>query len=155
MKYFAAFMLTLPLLFTASLGHAAPAVDTLEISQARIFAPIKGTNTTAGYATLKNNGTKAVVVTVVSADQFKQAEMHETKEVAGKMSMEKLEQLTLKPQEVFEFKPGGNHIMLFDALRPLKLDETLKVSFMVDGQKKSYDFKVVPRVMGGEMHHQH
>jgi copper(I)-binding protein len=133
----------------------AHAANTLTISDARIFAPIKGTNATAGYGVLKNDGPKAVSVVIGTVDGFKATELHETTEKDGKMKMSKVETVTINSKQSFEMKPGGHHIMLFDATREIKEGDTLPVQFLVNGKKESYDFKVVPRVQKDEGHQHH
>ena len=134
---------------------AAETKNSLTITDARIFAPIKGTNATAGYGVLKNDGAKAVTVVIGTVDGFKATELHETTEKDGKMKMSKVEKVVINSKQSFEMKPGGHHIMLFDATREIKEGDILPVQFLVDGKKESYDFKVVPRVQKEEMHHHH
>lgn len=136
-------------------GVHAQAANLLTISDARIFAPIKGTNATAGYGVFTNNGPRAVSLVIGTVDGFKATELHETKEVDGKMKMSKVSIVTINSKQSFEMKPGGHHIMLFDATREIKEGDKLAVQFLVDGRKESYDFKVVPRVQKDEGHHHH
>ncbi|WP_374031158.1 copper chaperone PCu(A)C [Bdellovibrio bacteriovorus] len=135
---------------------AFAAKSAVTISDARIFAPIKGTNATAGYGVITNTTDKEVTVTVEKIEPFKAVEMHETVEKDGRMSMQKVEKLTIPAKKSAELKPGGNHIMLFDPTREVKADETLKVSLKVNGKIESFDFKVIPRVeTKKEEHHHH
>ena len=136
-------------------GLQAQAANTLTLSEARIFAPIKGTNATAGYGVLKNDGSKPVSIVIGTVDGFKVTELHETSEKDGKMKMSKVENVVIKSKQSFEMKPGGHHIMLFEATREIKEGDTLPVQILVDGKKESYDFKVVPRVQKDEGHHHH
>ena len=141
--------------FVLLAGASAQAANSLVISEARIFAPLKGTNATAGYGILKNDGAKAVTVVIGTVDGFKATELHETTEKDGKMKMSKVEKVTINSKQSFEMKPGGHHIMLFDATREIKDGDTLPVQLLVNGKKESYDFKVVPRVQKDEGHHHH
>ena len=127
--------------------------NALTVSDARIFAPIKGTNATAGYGTLTNSSDKSVKVTLADVSPFKAVELHETSEVDGRMAMKKVNEFVIPAKGSFELKPGGNHIMLFDASRAVKENETLKVVFKVDGKAQELDFKVVPRVKEEKPHH--
>lgn len=136
-------------------GLQAQAKNSLTITDARIFAPMKGTNATAGYGVLKNDSPRAVSVVVGTADGFKATELHETKEQDGKMKMSKVEIMTINSKQSFEMKPGGHHIMLFDPTREIKEGDKIAVQIIVDGKKESYDFKVVPRVQKEEGHHHH
>ncbi|MGE5087352.1 MAG: copper chaperone PCu(A)C, partial [Bacillota bacterium] len=89
-------------------GSTAFAAD-ITITNAKIFAPIQGTNTTAGYGVIKNTSQKTVTIKAIEAKPFTAIELHETKEKDGRMSMQKMEQITLEPGKEFELKQGGNH----------------------------------------------
>ncbi len=120
----------------------SPIVD---ITDAKVFAPMKGSNTTAGYGKIKNLTSKEVNLKILGASPFKAVETHETKEKAGKMTMEKVESFKIPARGTFELKPGGNHIMLFDATREVKSGEELMIDFEVDGQLVKLKFKVESR----------
>lgn len=141
------------LLLTAILSLLSPyasatntSSSTLTITEARIFAPLKGSNATGGYGLITNTSSKTVVVKIENAEAFKAIELHETVEKNGRMAMQKIETLTLAPKQSFELKPGGHHIMLFDPVREMKVDELVKVTLRVDNKSESFDFKIVPRM---------
>lgn len=120
--------------------------STLEMTDARIFAPVKGSVATAGYAVVKNNSKKPVTLAIAAVAPFKAVEMHETLEKDGRMTMQKKDQFVVEAGHTLELKPGGNHIMLFEPSREVKEDETLSVEFLVDGKSEKFDFKVISRV---------
>jgi len=129
----------------ASLSFAKDIGSAIEVTQAKIFAPMKGASVTAGYAVIKNISTQEVVLKVTKAEPFKAVETHETKEKAGKMAMEKVASFKIPALGSLELKPGGNHIMLFDATREVKAGETLVVRMEVDGKPVDVPFKVESR----------
>jgi copper(I)-binding protein len=141
--------------FQTQVQAQAETKNSLVVSEARIFAPLKGTNATAGYGMLKNENAKDVTIIIGKVDGFKVTELHETTEKDGKMKMSKVDEVVIKAKQSFEMKPGGHHIMLFDATREIKEGDTLPVQILVNGKKESYDFKVVPRVQKEEGHHHH
>ena len=129
----------------------------LKFNDARIFAPLKGSNTTAGYAVIKNEGQKDVTLVLKSVEKFKASETHETIEEAGKMSMKKVDSFVIAAGQELELKPGGRHLMLFDATESILPGSTLTVSFLVDGKPSEVKFKVIPRVQasGSASGHKH
>ena len=135
--------------------QAQAKTEALTLNEGKIFAPLKGSPATAGYGTFVNSTDKDIKLTINKAEPFKAVEMHETLEKDGKMAMEKVETLVVPAKGSLELKPGGNHIMLFDPKRDVKLEENIKVSFKQDGKNKEYTFKVVPRVEASEQHHHH
>ena len=133
------------------------ALAQLKFNDARIFAPLKGSNTTAGYAVIKNEGKKDVTLVLKSVEKFKASETHETLEEAGKMSMKKVDSFIIAAGKELELKPGGRHLMLFDATAEILPGSALTVSFLVDGKPTDVKFKVIPRVQatGSSSGHKH
>ena len=121
------------------------AASELVYTNARILAPVKGSSTTAGYAEVKNDSDQPVLLKVLDAKPFKSAETHETYEDAGRMGMRKIEQIEVPAHETFSLKPGGHHVMLFDATRALKTGEKILVRFTENGKTRSIPFKVEDR----------
>lgn len=142
-------------LFLSSAAFAKGTEGVLEFTNAKVFAPLKGTNATAGYGTIKNTTAQEVVLKLTKAEPFKAVETHQTKEKAGKMAMEKVESFKIPAQGSLELKPGGNHIMLFDPSREVKTGEQITVQFLVDGKPVEAKFKVEARVEGADSHAGH
>ncbi|MBO9667199.1 MAG: copper chaperone PCu(A)C [Bdellovibrio sp.] len=138
----------------AMISIAAQAAD-IEIKNPRIFAPIEGTNTTAGYGTIKNTSKKEVIIKAVEVQPFKAIELHQTSEKDGRMSMQKMEEIKIPAGKEFDLAPGGNHIMLFDATKAVKEKETLTVKLTVNGKEQTFQFPVVARIQKQEEHHHH
>jgi copper(I)-binding protein len=124
----------------------AKAPKDLIFKDARIFMPIKGGFTTAGYALIRNQSEKDIQLSIVETLPFKAVEAHETTEKDGKMSMFKVDYLLIKPKEQFELKPGASHLMFFDTAREIKLGETLMVKFSTEKNTFEIPFKVIPRL---------
>lgn len=127
----------------------------LKFNDARIFAPLKGTNATAGYVVIKNEGKSDVTLTLKSVEKFKASETHETIEEAGKMAMKKVDSFIVPAGKELELKPGGRHLMLFDPTESIKEGQALVVSFLVNGKATDVKFKVIPRVPNTESGHKH
>jgi copper(I)-binding protein len=128
----------------------------VKFENARIFTPLKGSDMTAGYVTIKNEGAAEVEVALKSVEKFKAAETHETVEKNGKMGMEKVDAFKIPAGQSIELKPGGKHMMLFNPAADIKEGSSLKAIFVVDHKKEeSVAFKVVPRSASSEEHHHH
>lgn len=146
-------LLVLTVAFAIHAQAADKKVSTLKVTDARIFAPLKGTNATAGYGKFTNDSDKPVKFTIEKVEPFSAVELHETVEKDGRMAMQKVEELTVAPHQSVDLKPGGHHIMLFDPTREVKADEKLKVFLKVNGQSQDFTFKVTPRVKPAGHHH--
>jgi len=61
----------------------------IDFIEPRIFAPLKGSNATGGFAKIKNNCPEELELIFKSADGFKAVESHITVEENGRMAMKK------------------------------------------------------------------
>lgn len=99
------------LLLGACSGDSAP----LTINDAAVARPKPGMQMTAGYFTLTNHTSQAIVITEVRSPQFGSVQMHETVVEDGIARMVELGDLILAPNSSVEFLPGGKHLMLMQA----------------------------------------
>jgi periplasmic copper chaperone A len=118
----------------------------IEVTEARIFAPLKGSNATGGFAKIKNNCTESVDLTLKSAEGFKAVETHVTVEENGRMAMKKIESFKIKPGETLELVPGGKHLMFFDPQTAVNEGSEVKLVFTLNQKDLTVPFKVVPRI---------
>lgn len=137
------------------LPHSGLAQEVLTIEKPYIYTPLKGAPATAGYGVFKNNSKESIKVSIEKADGFKAVEMHESFMKDGHMAMQKIDSITIEKNKEFILKPGGHHIMLFDATKEFKDGDKTKVSFKVNGKPVSYEFTVEPRVKNSDKEHHH
>lgn len=90
----------------------AASAQELELENAWIRAMPPTQRMTAGYLDIRNTGDVAVEITGARTEIAKQAEIHTSLEVDGYVSMQQLDQVTVKPGETLSFAPGGMHLML-------------------------------------------
>lgn len=131
--------------FFGCLLFASLSMAELQFEGAKIFAPIKGSNATAGYVTIRNMSGKSVEISLDKVESFKNAETHETLEKDGRMTMQKVDSYKILANDTLVLKPGGKHIMLFDPAGEIKLNTNLKVYFVVNKKSQVVNFKVVSR----------
>ncbi|MGM0630050.1 MAG: copper chaperone PCu(A)C [Pseudomonadota bacterium] len=102
--------------------------NSLTVTDAWARASIPGTENGAAYATFENAGNEAVTITHVSSDVSRVAEVHRHVMSGDVMKMEAVESLSLDPNEVIKFQPGGYHFMLFGLNAPLKTEERFSLT---------------------------
>ncbi|MAO68202.1 MULTISPECIES: copper chaperone PCu(A)C [Idiomarina] len=102
--------------------------DSLTVTDAWARASIPGTENGAAYATFKNSGNETVKITHISSDVSRVAEIHRHVMSGDVMKMEAVESLSLDPNEVIKFQPGGYHFMLFGLNAPLKAEERFSLT---------------------------
>lgn len=138
---------------SSTVSFAKQVSSPVSLESGIIYKPLQGSNATAGYGTLKNKTAEAVTLAVVSADGFKAVELHETITTGGMMKMQKVDSIRIDKNGSFEWKPGGNHVMLFDPTKDFKENEEVLVHFKSGDKKISLPFKIKPRVEDSHQHH--
>jgi copper(I)-binding protein len=94
---------------------AQEAVLTIEHAWAR---PTAAANA-AAYLTIGNAGTVDDILTAVNCTPIAICMVHQTVDDNGRMSMHKLDSVTVAAGAHVEFRPGGRHIMLMSLKNPL------------------------------------
>ena len=140
-------LLTFTLLaFTNTASAECDLKSKVDFIEPRIFAPMKGSNATGGFAKIKNNCPEELELVFKSADGFKAVESHVTVEENGRMAMKKIDSFKIKSGETLELVPGGKHLMFFDPQTEIKEGSDLKLTFSFNKKDLSVPFKIVPRI---------
>jgi copper(I)-binding protein len=108
----------------------------LQIENAWVRAAPPGANMMAGYATVKNTGTKTRTLGEVRSKDFDAIEVHKTVLEGGVSKMIYLETVEVAAGGSAQFEPGGMHLMLFKPKRALKAGDTLQLAFSCGGKKR-------------------
>lgn len=144
-------LITLFILFAALSAQAQ-----LKLENARILTPLKGTNATAGYVTLKNDTDHEIEFSIKSAVGFKKVETHETIKENNRMKMQHVDSFKIAPHSSLVLEPGGRHIMLFDATKEFKAGDMVSVEYMLGSKLEHANFRVEDRsaaLMHPRTHH--
>src|SRR5271154_6894911 len=104
--------------FTIAIGITLPAHAVVTVTDAWVKATAPGQTTAAAYLQIKSDAPAKLVG--VSSPAAKTTQMHEMKMEGNVMQMRPLDALDLPAGMTVEFKPGANHIMLTDIVKPLK-----------------------------------
>ena len=129
------------ILFGAAMRAAA--AGHLVVENAWIRAAPPGAAMLAGYATLKNDGDAAVVLTGASSPDFGDISLHESFNENGVARMRPLGDVSIAPGASVAFAPGGKHFMLMDAKRALKAGDAAKIHISTkSGSGADADFAV-------------
>lgn len=122
----------------AGTGHAhsapvtAPAVRSpvpLAVRDATVVAVPPGATETSVFMTLRNTGRAAVVLTGVrSAVAGHTMLMRTRRDTQNRTGMVTVPTLTVPAGRTLTLKPSGDHLMLMDLKRPLKVGETLTLT---------------------------
>ena len=107
-----------------SAGLATAGDITVENAKARVIVP---TNPAAAYFTIKNAGAADKLVGV-STPAFARAELHTHKMEGDVARMLKIEALEVPAKGEAALKSGGDHVMLFEAAKPLKVGDSFPLT---------------------------
>lgn len=127
----------------AASESGAPAADTpdaapgITVSDAVVQLPAVAGNPGVAYFTIAQGNGAARKLVAVHVDGFARAEMHESTDASGVMTMKKLDSVAIEAGKTVEFKPGGNHVMLFDADGALKAGGTTELTVTLDNGDKA------------------
>lgn len=81
----------------------------------------------AGYMQLENTSEQDRVLTGVVSQDFEKVDIHETVIKENKASMVAHETLSIPAGKTVSLEPGGFHLMLIEAKKPLKAGDTVEV----------------------------
>lgn len=76
---------------------------------------LPGQTVTAAYCDIVNTSPQDAVLVAVSTPIASSVEIHETRNEAGMVRMRRLETIVVPARSTVRLRPGGRHLMLFDA----------------------------------------
>jgi copper(I)-binding protein len=96
--------------------------NSIEIKDAWLHPGAKGMNT-AMYFEVVNNSNLADTLYLAKSDLANIVELHETYRKDDMMGMRKTDYVVIKAKSSFKFQPGGNHVMMIDLKKKLKVGD--------------------------------
>ncbi len=113
-------------------------------------ASIPGAKNGVVYLSIENHGPTENALLSVTTPVARRAELHTHKIESGVMKMEQIHGISVPPHKIAVLRPGGDHIMLLDLEKPLKVgshfimmlkfkkgsEKTIKVMVMKNNSKK-------------------
>ena len=131
------------LALTACNSASQPGKRDVEVVDAWVRLPAVPDRPGAAYFTLRNGG-PAAVLTAVQSPGVQRIELHDSQMHDGMMHMMPLGEVPLAESATVDFKPGGQHAMLFGMDARLKSGGKLPLTFSLrDGRKVEAEATVV------------
>lgn len=119
--------------FILLIAACSRATEQLEVSEQWVRLNPPGSFMTAGYGSLRNEGSEPLTLDAMSSPHFGDISLHQTVEIDGKARMRSVDNLTLAPGEHLTMSPGGYHLMLMQATSDLKQDQSIAITFEFAG----------------------
>jgi hypothetical protein len=129
-------------------GNSAAPAD-ISVSEAWIRW-LPGNLPAGGYLILRNDGARACTLTSVSSPDYAHASLHRTGLQGAVSSMQPVQQIAVPAHQTLRFAPGGYHIMLEQAQRPIRPGDRVDIVLhFADGAALPASFEVRPPDAGG------
>ncbi len=130
-------------LLGSNLAHAAGATH-VTASHAWIRV-LPGALPAGAYVVLRNDGGAPVALTGASSPAYGMAMLHQSSGAGGMSRMTMVDALTIPAHGTQTLAPGGYHLMLMDAKRPVQPGERVRITLQFrDGSTLPVDFIARP-----------
>ncbi len=130
------FLKTIIALMLGSVALSASAGGDIQVRDPWVQAAPPNVKVLAAYLEIKNNGDKPRTLINVSSPAFEQIGIHRSVMHGNMAHMEHLEELNISPRSSVVLSPGGLHLMLMDAKKPLHIDDQVPMTLnFKDGEK--------------------
>jgi copper(I)-binding protein len=98
-----------------------------------------------GYVTLSNRGDETAVLTGASSPRYAHAMLHQSSTEGGMGRMKMVDKVAIPAHGEVTFAPGGYHIMLMQASKPVQAGEQVPMTLQfADGSHLTVDFLARP-----------
>lgn len=98
-----------------------------------------------GYVTLRNDGDQPAVLTGASSPAYGSVMLHQSSTETGMGRMRMVDRLEVPAHGQVALSPGGYHLMLMDAPKPVRPGQTVRVTLrFADGSTLATDFLARP-----------
>lgn len=150
------FLKTIIVLMLGSVALSASAGSDIQMQDPWVQAPPPNAKVLAAYMEIKNNGEKPQILTNVASPVFDQVGIHQSVMHGDMVHMEQLKELTIPPHASVALKPGGLHLMLMDAKKPLSVGDQVSMTLTFkSGEKIAVKATVRSGQTEGMEDHQH
>lgn len=113
MTMFRAAAVVLAAITLSACNDSGESRQVLRVASGHIVMPVSPDRPAAGYFTVEG-GSAPVDLVAVTADLAQRVEMHQTVKEDGLTTMKPLVRAPVPVQGKLEFKPGGNHLMIWN-----------------------------------------
>ena len=110
----------------------------LLVENGRAKSTIPGIKVSAGYLKLTNNSKQTMRFTGAKTTAAKYTEFHKMVMRDSKMAMRKVKIIEIKPQQSFEFREHGYHIMFMGIKQRFKPGESITLT-LIEDNGQTYD----------------
>ncbi|MDE2346949.1 MAG: copper chaperone PCu(A)C [Gammaproteobacteria bacterium] len=99
----------------------------------------------AAYLTLRNAGDEEVALTGARSASYRRIMLHRSAGVGGMEGMVPVARLPVPAHGAVRLAPGGYHLMLMDAVRPIAPGRKVTLTLIFDGGREKLDVAFLAR----------
>ncbi len=99
----------------------------------------------AGYVTLRNGGDTEMALTGARSGAYRRIMLHRSAGAGGMSGMVAVARLAVPAHGTVRLAPGGYHLMLMDAVRPIAPGRKVTLTLVFDGGRKTLDVEFLAR----------
>lgn len=119
--------------------------DALDADNAWVRAMPPNVNSSAAYVTIYNSTDQPIDIIEVKSDAAEKVQMHEHIMQGDMMQMRQVEAVSIPAEGMFEFVPGGHHIMLMGLTRPLSEGDSVELTFVTKNHGEGHASALVSK----------
>lgn len=139
----------------AGMDASAAGAD-IKVVDPWVLAAPPGAEMLAAYLEIRNDGGNPRILTSVSSPVFGEVSIHRSVMHGNMVHMEHLKELAIPPRASVALKPGGLHLMLMGARKPLRVGDQVPMTLTFQSGEK---IEVTAAVRSGQTEgmegHQH
>ncbi|MEI7036324.1 copper chaperone PCu(A)C [Fulvimonas yonginensis] len=106
---------------------------------------LPGSLPAGGYVTLRNDGDQPAVLDGASSAAYASVMLHQSSTETGMGRMRMVGHLDIPPHGQVALAPGGYHLMLMEASKPVQPGDTVRIALhFADGSTLATDFVAKP-----------
>lgn len=98
-----------------------------------------------GYFTLTNTGDAGLRLVAAESSRYRKVMLHRSLTQDGRSGMSAVDHVDIAPGATLRFAPGGYHLMLMQARKPVTAGERVPVTLIfADGMRLTVEFRAQP-----------
>jgi len=104
----------------------------VRVTEAWVRGTVPAQTVTGAFMTITS--TEDAKIVKVASPIAKRAELHQSQMTGGVNHMHDVDAIALPAGKPVKLEAGGYHLMLMDVARPLKVGDTVQITFTVEGK---------------------
>ncbi len=119
-----------------SISNNVYATSSITVTNGYIKESIPGSNITAAYMTISNDGDKAITLQSIRSTISDRIEIHEHSMTDGMMRMREVGEITIDANSKVVLQPSGLHLMIFALKQQVRKEDVIPLTLYFSNKTK-------------------